>query len=92
MEWPPPSPNLNPIDLNQWSIVKIELYKSGKKYNSKTDLWEAIKIILSETKPAEVKIKESKLVVTKKIVTILKRKGFKDLIYVFVIFSTICFH
>ena len=31
------------------------LYESGKQYNSKADLWEAIKITTSETESAEVK-------------------------------------
>ena len=33
----------------------MKLYEGGKQYNSKADLWEAIKIIMLETEPAEVK-------------------------------------
>ena len=33
----------------------MKLYEGGKQYNSKADLWEAIKTTLSEIEPAEVK-------------------------------------
>ena len=41
------SPDLNPIK-NLWSIVKIKLYKGGKEYNSKAELWKVIKTTMSE--------------------------------------------
>ena len=33
----------------------MKLYEGGKQYNSKADLWEAIKTIMSEIEPTEVK-------------------------------------
>ena len=53
MEWPP-SPDLNLIE-NLQSIVKVKLYEGGKQYNSKADLWKAIKTTKLEIEPAEVK-------------------------------------
>ena len=41
MTWPPNSPDLNPIE-NLWGIIKEEVYRSGKQYDSKDDLWKAI--------------------------------------------------
>lgn len=41
MEWPPCSPDLNPIE-NLWSIIKQSVYASGKQYGSKDNLWKAI--------------------------------------------------
>ena len=37
IEWLPSSLDLKPIK-NQWSIIKIKLYESGKQNNSKADL------------------------------------------------------
>ena len=42
MKWPPSSSDLNPIE-NLWSIVQMKLYESSKQYNSKVDLWKAVK-------------------------------------------------
>ena len=49
-------PSSSPLNLikNLWAIVKMKLYESGKQYNSKADLREAIKTNTSETEPAEV--------------------------------------
>ena len=41
MSWPPNSPDLNPIE-NLWSLLKSHLYKNGKKYRNKNELWEEI--------------------------------------------------
>jgi len=41
MEWPPASPDLNCIE-NLWAIVKQDIYKNGKQFSSKVQLWEAI--------------------------------------------------
>ena len=41
MDWPPNSPDLNPIE-NFWSFLKAELYKNGQKFRSKNDLWAQI--------------------------------------------------
>ena len=53
MKWPPSSPDVNLIE-NLWSIMKMKLYDSGKLYNSKADLSEAIKTMILEIEPAEV--------------------------------------
>ena len=41
MDWPANSPDLNPIE-HYWSILKAAIYKDGRQYNLKTELWEAI--------------------------------------------------
>ena len=48
MKWPPSIENL-------WLTVKIKLYECGIQYNSKVDLWEAIKTTMSEIEPIEAK-------------------------------------
>ena len=47
MKWPQNSPDLNPIE-NFWGILKQQLYDKGKKYKSKSDLWEAIVMICNK--------------------------------------------
>ena len=42
MVWPPYSFELNPIE-NLWSIIKQEVHVCGKQYNSKDELWNAVK-------------------------------------------------
>ena len=42
MEWPPYSPDLDPIE-NMWSIIKRKVYASGKQFSSKDELWNVIK-------------------------------------------------
>ena len=39
--WPPQSPDLSPIE-DIWGIVSEKVYKHGKTYQTKDDLWEAI--------------------------------------------------
>ena len=41
-EWPPYSPDLNPIE-NTWSIIKCKVYVNGKQFSSKDELWNVIK-------------------------------------------------
>ena len=41
MEWPPMSPDLNPIK-NIWSLLQKEVYKEKKVYKNTTELWNAI--------------------------------------------------
>ena len=53
MEWPPQSPDLNPIE-NLWSMVKMKLYEGGKQYTSKSELWEAIESTCAEVSPEEI--------------------------------------
>ena len=42
MDWPPQSPDLIPIE-NLWSIIKRKVYKNGRQFGSKKDLWETVK-------------------------------------------------
>ena len=41
MIWPPISADLNPIE-NLWSIIKQDVYKDGRQFSSKEDLWRAV--------------------------------------------------
>ena len=41
MEWPPYSPDLNPVE-NLQLIVKEEVYVCRKQYNSREELWNAV--------------------------------------------------
>ncbi|CAI9725045.1 Hypothetical predicted protein [Octopus vulgaris] len=45
MEWPPSSPDLNPIE---------NLYEGGKQYNSKVELWDAIQSITAAVSPDQI--------------------------------------
>lgn len=42
IELPPLNHVLNPLE-NLWSVMKMEIYESGKQYGNKTDLCETIK-------------------------------------------------
>ena len=52
LEWPPQSPDLNPIE-NIWGIMSKMVYKDGKTYQTVDDLWRAVMAafhaILSQT-------------------------------------------
>ena len=41
LEWPPYSPDLNPIK-NVWGIMSQTIYHQGKTYTDTDDLWDAI--------------------------------------------------
>ena len=41
--WPPSSPDLNPIE-NFWSTIKQDIYRNGRQFSSKENLWQAIGI------------------------------------------------
>ena len=49
---PPYFPDLNPIG-NLWSIMKQEEYVCGKQYNSKDELWNAVKIVANNVSKDE---------------------------------------
>ena len=53
MTWPAQSPDLNPIE-NLWSIIKRRVYPADKQYNSKDELWEAIKSVCAALEPQEI--------------------------------------
>lgn len=42
MEWPPSSPDLNPIE-NFWSIIKQNMFDGGRQFTSRQQLWEAVR-------------------------------------------------
>ena len=44
MQWPPNSPDLDPIE-NLCSIIKSKLYQNSKKYQNKNALWDEIQKI-----------------------------------------------
>ena len=54
MIWPPSSPDLNPIE-NLWAILKMEIYKNGRQYERKPDLWNAIVDAVNNLNPQTVK-------------------------------------
>lgn len=54
MDWPPQSPDLNPIE-NLWSIIKRKVYEKGRQFANKKDLWERIKEVCSQISPEVVK-------------------------------------
>ena len=41
MQWPPQSPDLNPIE-NYWAAIKMILYANGKQYKNNDELWTAL--------------------------------------------------
>ena len=41
LEWPPLSPDLNPIK-NLWGMLSQKVYQGGKSYQTSTELWEAL--------------------------------------------------
>ena len=54
MVWPPCSPDLNPIE-NVWSIIKQDVYKEGRQYSSKDQLWRAIQTATNKIKPDQIR-------------------------------------
>ena len=53
MTWPAQSPDLNPNE-NLWSIIKRRVYPADEQYNSKDELWEAIKSVCAALEPQEI--------------------------------------
>ena len=54
MDWPPQSPDLNPIE-NLWSIIKRKVYEKGRQFGKKKELWERILEVSSQIAPEVVK-------------------------------------
>ena len=52
LQWPPQSPDLSPIE-NLWGILSEKVYKEGKVYNTKDDLWAAVQTAWDEV-PVEI--------------------------------------
>lgn len=72
MTWPPSSPDLNPIE-NLWAIVKKELYKGGKQYKSKSELWDAIETVVKAISPDTIKTLTSSM--DERLMRIIEKKG-----------------
>jgi transposase len=53
MEWPPCSPDLNPIE-NLWSIIKRKIYANAKQFRSKDKLWNEIQVAGKDISADEV--------------------------------------
>ncbi len=53
MEWPPYSPDLNPIE-NMWSIIKRKVYANGKQFSSKHELWNVFQAAAKDISADEV--------------------------------------
>lgn len=54
MDWPPNSPDLNCIE-NLWAMIKRDVHRDGRQFNSIEDLWEACKIAFSRITPSDIK-------------------------------------
>ena len=73
IEWLSSYLDLN-LTENLWSIVKRKLYENGKQYNSKTDLWKAIKSNMSKIEPVKVNKKITKSM-NNKLLAVIEKKG-----------------
>lgn len=72
MNWPPASPDLNPIE-NLWAILKRTIYADGRQYTSKDELWRAIKTAAKSISPSTIKtLTES---TNNRIFDVIKRHG-----------------
>ena len=72
MTWPASSPDLNPIE-NLWAIIKMEIYKNGRQYEKKTDLWNAIVEAVNNLNPQKVKKLTSS--VNQRLFEVILKKG-----------------
>ena len=72
MEWPPNSPDLNPIE-NLWSVVKRKLYAGSRQFETKDQLWEAIKLACSQVDKETIKSLTSS--VDRRLLKVIEKKG-----------------
>lgn len=72
MDWPANSCDLNPIE-NLWSILKREIYRNSKQFNSKHDLWEAVKVAANNVSASTIVNLTSD--VDNRLVRVLENKG-----------------
>lgn len=72
MDLPANSPDLNPIE-HYWSILKAAIYRDGKQYTSKTELWEAIQTAAGRVKPEVVENLTKS--VDNRLIKVLQTKG-----------------
>lgn len=72
MDWPPNSCDLNPIE-NLWSILKRDIYANGRQFNSKDDLWEAVKVAASNVSTTTIAKLTSD--VDNRLLKVIEKKG-----------------
>lgn len=72
MVWPSSSPDLNPIE-NMWALLKKEMYKGGKQYKSKGDVWEAIQAGIKNISPETVKALTNSM--DQRLIKVVENKG-----------------
>src|SRR5690606_23272206 len=57
MDWPPYSPDLNPIE-NLWKLLKAEIYKIRPELEHASDSQETLDLLVTTAKEAWVSIRE----------------------------------
>ena len=72
MNWPPQSPELNPIE-NLWSTIKRRLYPAGKQYRRLGEVWEAIKNVCAALEP--LKIQNLTATMDNRLFPVIKKTG-----------------
>ena len=72
MEWPPNSPDVNPIE-NLWAIIKRRVYSNGRQFTKLNELWNAIKDVSGSITPTEISNLTNS--VDQRLVTILRKNG-----------------
>ena len=72
MDWPANSPDLNPIE-HYWSILKASVYKDGKQFQSKKELWSGILKAAREVKSETIQNLTNS--VDSRLLKILENKG-----------------
>lgn len=72
MDWPPNSCDLNPIE-NLWSTLKRDIYSNGRQFNSKHELWQAVKIAASNLSVATIANLTS--AVDNRLLKVIEKKG-----------------
>ena len=91
MEWPPRSPDLNPIE-NAWGQLARKVYENGRQFESVGQLKDAIRLAWDEIQLSEL----TALVNTmpKRLVEVIKKKGRRSdtlLIFAYLIIILIIF-
>lgn len=72
MNWPACSPDLNPIE-NLWSIVKRRVYRNGRQFTSKDELWQSIVDVCRAFTPEE--IQDLTCSMDKRLLQVISKKG-----------------
>ena len=72
MDWPAISCDINAVE-SFWSIRKSEFYIDCRQFNSKQELWEALKITASNVSSSTTANLTSN--VDKRLLTVLEKKG-----------------